>query len=169
MADFIYNLVAFKVLHMLVTPFEKTDAFKLGIIDKDGNQIKKRKDFKTYEEKEAYTNLHKIVFNLKRLLAKVPGGGSQLGTLAAAYWLIKEAHQTKNYNLSESYCMSVLTSNVCLVEEELIVEQFFKEDIDAGSIPNVTGHAVSTDEPVVKARIETPMFRRLKKKLKEVK
>lgn len=169
MADFIYNLVAFKVLHMLVTPFEKTDAFKLGIIDKDGNQIKKRKDFKTYEEKESYTNLHKIVFNLKKLLAKVPGGGSQLGTLAAAYWLIKEAHQAKNYNINESYCMSVLTSGVCLVEEELLVEKFLKEDVDAGSIPNVTGHAVSTDEPVISSKTESPFFRRLKKKLKEVK
>jgi hypothetical protein len=169
MSGLLDNLIAFRILYMLVVPFEKTDAFKLGIIDKDGNQLKKRKDFTNTKEKAAYTNLHKLVFNLKKLLAKIPGGGSRLGTLAAAYWLIKEARQTKNYNINESYSMSVLTSGVCLVEEELLVEKFLKEDVDAGSIPNVTGHAVSTDEPVISGKVETPFFRRLKKKLKEVK
>ena len=36
--------VIYKFIKLLVTPFEKTDAFKLGIIDKDGNYLKKQKD-----------------------------------------------------------------------------------------------------------------------------
>jgi hypothetical protein len=34
-------LIAYRVIKLLVTPFEKTDAFKQGIIDKDGNVLKK--------------------------------------------------------------------------------------------------------------------------------
>ena len=32
--------VTYRFIKLLVTPFEKTDAFKLGIIDKEGNRIK---------------------------------------------------------------------------------------------------------------------------------
>ena len=35
--------VTYRFLRLLTTPFEKTDAFKLGIIDKNGNRIKKPK------------------------------------------------------------------------------------------------------------------------------
>ena len=34
----------YQFIKKLVTPFEKTDAFKLGIIDKDGKILKKRRD-----------------------------------------------------------------------------------------------------------------------------
>ena len=33
--------VTYRFIKLLTTPFEKTDAFKLGIIDKDGNRIRK--------------------------------------------------------------------------------------------------------------------------------
>jgi hypothetical protein len=32
--------VTYRFLKLLTTPFDNTDAFKLGIIDKDGNRIK---------------------------------------------------------------------------------------------------------------------------------
>ena len=62
--------VTYPFIKLLTTPFEKTDAFKLGIIDKDG----KRTDKKLYkiEERNAYTVLHKLVFNIKKIFAKVP-------------------------------------------------------------------------------------------------
>ena len=34
--------VTYRFIKLLTTPFEKTEAFKLGIIDKDGNRIKKK-------------------------------------------------------------------------------------------------------------------------------
>ena len=61
------NLLAFRILYMLVTPFEKTDAYKFGIIDKDGNALKKSKDLKTSKEKDSYTNLTRLVFSLKQI------------------------------------------------------------------------------------------------------
>ena len=31
--------VTYRFIKLLVTPFEKTEAYKLGIIDKDGNRV----------------------------------------------------------------------------------------------------------------------------------
>ena len=81
---------------MLTTPFEKSEAFKLGIIDKDGNRIKAPKSTKpavelaTSEQKAAYTILHKLVFNIKKIFSKVPGLRTKVGTYAAALFLLKD-------------------------------------------------------------------------------
>ena len=40
-------LVAYKFIKILTTDFKDTDAFRLGVIDKDGNILKKRKDLRT--------------------------------------------------------------------------------------------------------------------------
>ena len=86
-ADLVY---AFRFLKLLTTPFPKTKAFKLGIVDKDGKVLKKGKELATSEEKAAYTVFHRLVFNIKRLLAKAPGGKSALASYATALFLIKE-------------------------------------------------------------------------------
>ena len=92
--------VTYRFIKLLVTPFKDTDAFKLGIIDKDGNRIMpppkggvrqtKPETLSTSEEKAAYTVLHKLVFNIKKLFAKVPGLRTKLGTYAAALFLLKD-------------------------------------------------------------------------------
>ena len=88
--------VTYRFLKLLTTPFEKTDAYKLGIIDKDGNRIRQEKSTKpavalaTSELKNAYTILHKLVFNIKKLFAKVPGLRTKVGTYAAALFLLKD-------------------------------------------------------------------------------
>ena len=88
--------VAYRFIRILTTPFEKTDAFKLGIIDDKGNRIKKEKSTKpavplnTSELKNAYTILHKLVFNIKKIFAKVPGVKTKVGTYAAALFLLKD-------------------------------------------------------------------------------
>ena len=88
--------VTYRFLRLLTTPFEKTDAYKFGIIDKDGNRVKKPKSTKpavelaTSELKNSYTILHKLVFNIKKLFAKVPGLRTKVGTYAAALFLLKD-------------------------------------------------------------------------------
>jgi len=92
--------VTYRFIKLLVTPFEKTPAYKLGIIDKAGNRIMpppiagvrqtKPKSLNTIEEKSAYTVLHKLVFNIKKLFGKVPGLRTKLGTYAAALFLLKD-------------------------------------------------------------------------------
>lgn len=89
-ADIVYTI---RFLKLLVTKFEDTGAFKAGIIDADGNKIK---DFSmdTMDNRDAYrthyTSFHRLVYNLKRLMAKVPGGSSIVARYGAALALIKE-------------------------------------------------------------------------------
>ena len=96
--------VTYRFLKLLTTPFEKTDAYKLGIIDKDGNRIRKEKSTKpavelaTSELKNAYTILHKLVFNIKKLFAKVPGLRTKVGTYAAALFLLKDTFKESVYD-----------------------------------------------------------------------
>ena len=78
-ADLVYT---FRFLKLLVTPFEKTDAFRLGIIDEKGKKLRRAK---TEEEKNVYTPFHRLVYNIKKL---IPGG--KIGSYASALYLIKE-------------------------------------------------------------------------------
>ena len=88
--------VTYRFLRLLTTPFEKTDAYKFGIIDKDGNRVRQPKSTKpavelaTSELKNSYTILHKLVFNIKKIFQKVPGLRTKVGTYAAALFLLKD-------------------------------------------------------------------------------
>ena len=81
-------LITYRVVKLMVTPFEKQPAYALGIIDKNGKVLKKAKTLKTGKEREAYTLLHRFVFNLKRIMNK-EGLGSRLGSFAVALALSK--------------------------------------------------------------------------------
>ena len=89
----------YQFLKKLVTPFEKTDAFKLGIVDEKGKILKRRRDLETSEEKDAYNLSDTLIWNIKKLMGKIPGGKSRLASYAAALWLIKE--QQDGYKISE--------------------------------------------------------------------
>ena len=88
--------VTYRFLRLLTTPFEDMDAYKLGIIDEKGNRIMQKKAKKpevelvTSEQKNSYTILHKLVFNIKKIFAKVPGLRTKVGTYAAALFLLKD-------------------------------------------------------------------------------
>ena len=82
--DLTYTL---RFLRLLTTKFEDTTAYKLGLIDEQGNKLRSPK---TNEEKSAYNAFHRLVFNLKKLLAKVPGGSSKFASYVSALFLIKE-------------------------------------------------------------------------------
>lgn len=78
---------ALRFLRLLTTPWEKTGAYKNGIIDANGQVIKKPK---TSAEKSTYNLFHKLVFNLKRLLNRIPFGKTTIASYATALLLIKE-------------------------------------------------------------------------------
>ena len=91
-------VITYRVIKLLVTPFERTEAFKRGIIDKDGKVLKKYTSLTATKDKQAYTQLHRFVFNLKRILQRV-GLGGRLGSFAVALALLlrenKEYEQHK--------------------------------------------------------------------------
>lgn len=91
--DLVYT---FRFLKLLVTPFENTNAYKLGLIDDEGKKLRKAD---TTEEKSAYNAFHRIVFNIKKLIAKVPGGKTRIASYASALFLIKEQNNLSDKNL----------------------------------------------------------------------
>ena len=95
------SLIVFRILKMLTTDFKKTPAYKFGFIDKNGNRIKTLPDPnnpqqllpnnpKTKEEKNSLTPLHRLVFNLKKLIRMVPFGKTAFASYAVALALLKE-------------------------------------------------------------------------------
>jgi hypothetical protein len=105
-------LITYRVIKMLVTPFNKTDAYKYGIIDEEGKVLRPYRTIKSPQEKRAYTMLHRFVFNLKRILAKVGIKGA-LGSFAvAAAILFKEnKNLLKHKTLIESTIIGYLKKN----------------------------------------------------------
>jgi len=126
--------VTYRFIKLLVTPFEKTDAYKLGIIDENGNRIMpppkggvrqtKPTPLRTTDEKNAYTILHKLVFNIKKIFAKVPGLRTKLGTYAAALFLLKDTFKESvdDPDVFEKEFMKYLKENKIEVDREISEE-----------------------------------------------
>ena len=103
-ADFVYTI---RFLKLLTTPFEKMGAYEIGLIDKDGNVDKKRKeelkltmdgrmDLSTH-----WTSFIRLVVNIKKLMAKAPGGKSVVARYGAALFLIKESGNLNNKQIQK--------------------------------------------------------------------
>jgi len=122
--------VTYRFLKLLTTPFEKTDAFKFGIIDEKGNRIKKPKsslpavDLNTTEMKNSYTILHKLVFNIKKIFGKVPGLRTKVGTYAAALFLLKDTFKESvdDPDMFEKEFMKYLKENNIEFDDEISEE-----------------------------------------------
>jgi hypothetical protein len=154
--------VVYEIIKKLTTPFDQTDAYKLGIIDKEGNVLRKRRTLKTRQEQNAYTVLDTLCFNIKKMIERLPGGKTRLASYISALFLIKESNNLEIYEFNNE-----------MLEEELheylnnfeITENTRKElelvDM-AEQIVNVTGPAVATDVPF-KPKVKTKPEELLKK------
>ena len=122
--------VTYRFLRLLTTPFEKTDAYKLGIIDEKGNRIRKPKstqpavELATSELKNSYTILHKLVFNIKKLFGKVPGLRTKTGTYAAALFLLKDTFKehVEDPHMFEKEFVKYLKENNIELDNEIAEE-----------------------------------------------
>ena len=122
--------VTYRFLKLLTTPFNKTDAYKFGIIDKDGNRIKKENsdevavELLTSQLKNSYTILHKLVFNIKKIFAKVPGLRTKVGTYAAALFLLKDTfkEEVENPDVFEKEFIKFLKENNVELDGEISEE-----------------------------------------------
>ena len=121
--------LVYEFIKRLVTPFNKTQAFTLGLIDADG---KKLKNAVTSQEKEAMGYFDRLVFNLKRILEKVPFGKSQIASYAAALLLLRERNE------------ATLIGDYPLQLREKLYEQMKALELneDIGAAVNATGAAV---------------------------
>ena len=153
MASKIADLVlVYQFIKRLTTPFNETPAFDLGIIDERGNRIKS-KELKTTEEKNAYGYFDRLVFNVKKLLERLPGGKNRLASYGAALFLIKESHKpereytTKDLQEGFDSCMKELEKRTMKNLKDLI------EDAPANSSgAAVAGTGDDSDTVVVKKK-----------------
>lgn len=159
MARFVDSIIAYRILRMLVTPFEDTDAYKLGIIDANGKELKKMRQLNTVQEQNAYTILHRMIFRLKRIIQKVPLENKKLLSFAAALALIKEHYDTKSepidlevQYLNKLHIANTLTEDInqtstFFTKKQLLPFKLYIEDApanNAAATPGIAGFTPDT-------------------------
>jgi hypothetical protein len=162
MSRIVDNLIALRIVRMITQNFEDTEAFKLGIIDHQGNNLRKMNTLTTDQERNAYTYLNRLVFNMKKILNRLPGGENRMKSLVGALWLVKEYYESgaRTTSLMEDrykHIMRILDSDVVLAEEQLIVSKVLAEDgmgvaAVGGAPTNNTGGPVSVQEPKIEKK-----------------
>ena len=141
--------LVYSFIKRLATPFSEWPAFKLGIIDANGNLLKKKKDLGTVEERAAFGVYDLMILKLKKLLAKVPGGQSRIASYAAALWLIKEQEEIEKNGemMTENYIQSKFNQYMDYITESIDVNQKFEmmiEDGEGGAAVNsASGGAIA--------------------------
>jgi hypothetical protein len=88
MAGIFDTVLTYQFIKKLTTPFNQMPAYKYNLIDDKGNFLKDRSKFSP-EERKILGLFDIMVINLKKLLAKIPGGASRLGTIAATVLLLR--------------------------------------------------------------------------------
>ena len=128
MASIVDTLYTYKFLRLLSTKWTDTKAYELGIIDENGEPLKDSDELETQDERNAYSMFNRLVFKLKRMMEKIPGGKSATARYAAAIYLIREE--------------SEITGYPCNIDEKLL-EKHIKEEV-----ANVTGGVDKPEKPM---------------------
>ena len=148
---------ALRILKMLATDFKDMPAFKMGIIDKDGNNLKKSYQLKTQQEKKAYTYLDRLVIILKKQIKRNEKRGDFTlnKALSPALFVVREQLESGSratMNIEGKY-QSLYNLDITLAEEELAVELFLSEEgegvVVGGAPTNNTAGPVSVNEPKI--------------------
>ena len=146
--------VLYRIIKDLATPFEKTDAFKTGLIDRKGERLRdstgRRVKPETKEQKRADNYYFRFIRNLKRLMTKV-GLGSKLATFAAAMFLIKEEMEKKHTLTEDGFRDEDLVLEEIVKGIKFLEKNSFKNYNQlCEDISNTTGAAVAGtgDDPV---------------------
>ena len=129
-------LITYRIMKLLVTPFDKQEAFKYGIIDKQGKVLKPFRTIQKTAEKQSYTILHRFVFNLKRILQKV-GLGGRLGTFAIA--LATLIRENKEFEQHQSLIESTV---IKYLKKEKLYEELLQEE------GHIVGNKQITEQPI---------------------
>jgi len=146
-------VLVYQFLKRLTTPFDKTDAFKLGIIDAEGNVLKPYKTLETKEEKDAYGYFDRLVFGLRRLLEKLPFGKSRFASFAAALYLIKESADPKEHYTDEELMQGLMENYDYLDRTSMkkLNELFESQNIDELSKETLASYKKKAGEDARKA------------------
>ncbi len=160
-------VVGIRLLKLLSTPIEKSKAFQLGIIDKNGTKIKNPSNT---NERNAYTLLNRFVFKIQKALTRSSDmNARRLLSFAAAMALLKEYDETDD-DLDVGVLLELYMQDEDVIAQAKLLESnvlSFKNFIDEEN--GVGGGAIAglgvgpQGEPGVDPRL-MPMARRKKKK-----
>lgn len=164
------NIYATKILNIILKPFTEQEAYRLGVIDAKGDQIKKPK---SQAESDAYNPLFVVLFKIKQILNKLPASQSRLAQVSVALQLIRQKNIPSQYrtglaeDIAEEYLKRLIfvsENSLRLVEEEQIIkahlENIVVEDGESVAAGTTTSGIEPQGEPVIKPK---------KKKLEESK
>lgn len=136
--------LVYQFIKRLSTPFEETKAYELGLIDEKGKRLKKAS---TRDEKNAMTYYDRLIFNLKRLIAKA-GIQSKFVTFAAALFLLKEEQSgtKRDEEVTERELMLFKEQNMSTIKN--LVELTEEAPANAVGTGNIAGAGPGEDPPV---------------------
>src|ERR1035437_2284136 len=156
---FLDNYYALRFVYLLTRAWTDTDAYKLGIIDEHGNPLKTHSELTSEEEKEAYTKFHMLVFNIKKMLEKLPLGKTTIARYAAALYLIREeiGHDLINENI---------ITDTFLKHTKYIVEEGEASGCTTGGVDIVDGSIGGKQQPKKKKPMRFRAFAKTKGKKK---
>lgn len=165
--------VTYRILRLLATPIEKSEAYKLGIINADGKKIK---NATTSTEKDAYSLLQRFVFKVQRALSKSPDrNAKRLLTVAAALSILREHKESVLEEYTEQDIEALLDlyetdegveRESQLLEYNTISFRVFQEEVavNAAGGGNIDGIGVGDKGEPGRDPVMMPMIRRKKKK-----
>lgn len=135
MAKLLDLYVLYRIIRKLSSPFKNWKAFQLGVIDEDGN-ILIPKDERTREQKDSLNLFDVFTLNVKKMLAKIPGGSSRLFTFASALYMLREASFDENNFVEKIQTYS----------DEIIKENYYNDlnkMLEEDAPANATGAAIA--------------------------
>lgn len=136
MKSIVDTYVLYKIIRRLSTPFVDWDIYKSGLIDDKGHWLIPKED-RTEEQLNSYSYFDVLILNIKKALAKVPGGSSRIATFAAALYMLREGH-----NPQSDKRVAILTEKFDAKYTEFLSEaRVLLEDEGGG----VVGSAVPTN------------------------
>lgn len=137
------TVMALRVIQLLVTPFKNWPAYHKGIINAEGKLLVNPKDL-TAPQKDDWSMLQRLCWRLKLILAKIPGGQSQVASIAAAYLLVKESLETGKEIKENFEGLKKSLNKVTEIEISLV------EEVMAGGSTSTTTNTVATAMPQTK-------------------
>ena len=123
--------LVYQFIRRLATPFKEWEAYKLGIIDENGNVLKKRKDLTLASEKKAFGVFDVMILNIKKLVAKIPGGSTRLASYAAALYLIREwNHFSDSSMLTEDISDQAIEESIKVFHDRYVNHIYLQEIVN---------------------------------------
>ena len=135
MANLVDLYLVYRILRRLTQPFTDWEAYKQGVIDDEGNILKKSDDRRTEAEKTSFTKFDLIVLKLKKLLGTIPFGKTKIASYAAALWFLKEQRNLTEDNLQEEF------EKFCIKENLLNEARIDKHELSGKVV--IDGHVFS--------------------------